>query len=123
MMEVPKMDLEQYLANYRGNTRVVRLIHIGKTSQHLQLEALKAAVGEAKRGKDIGLLEDAVKALHRVAPSDPDAKLDQTWLERTENAIQAETARLEHELKGYKNNLIKESIRVSPAQRSPRSSS
>jgi COP9 signalosome complex subunit 1 len=38
---------------------------------------------------------------------------DPAWMERKDKQNKAETTRLEHELKGYKNNLIKESIRVS----------
>jgi COP9 signalosome complex subunit 1 len=34
------------------------------------------------------------------------------WMEATTKQVKAETDRLEFELKGYKNNLIKESIRV-----------
>lgn len=34
-------------------------------------------------------------------------------MEKKDKQNKAETTRLEHELKGYKNNLIKESIRVS----------
>jgi COP9 signalosome complex subunit 1 len=47
-----------------------------------------------------------------VAPDDPDARLDMNWMETTAKQVKAETDRLEFELKGYKNNLIKESIRV-----------
>lgn len=47
-----------------------------------------------------------------VAPDEPEAVLDNDWVERTQKLVRAETDRLEHELRGYKNNLIKESIRV-----------
>jgi len=50
----------------------------------------------------------------QVAPSDPVTIKDQDWIESTSRQVRAETTRLENELKGYKNNLIKESIRVSP---------
>lgn len=41
-----------------------------------------------------------------------EAQLDTKWIEHMQKVIKAETDRLEHELRGYKNNLIKESIRV-----------
>ena len=44
-----------------------------------------------------------------------DMQTDLAWMEKKEKQNKAETTRLEHELKGYKNNLIKESIRVSSA--------
>lgn len=70
------------------------------------------AVVDAKGGKDVGSYTKAVEALARVAPQDPEAKLDTAWVGHTSRVVKAETDRLEHELKGYKNNLIKESIRV-----------
>jgi COP9 signalosome complex subunit 1 len=47
-----------------------------------------------------------------MAPNEPEAVLDTEWVDRTQKLVRAETDRLEHELRGYKNNLIKESIRV-----------
>jgi COP9 signalosome complex subunit 1 len=48
-----------------------------------------------------------------IAPQDSAALLDTTWAEKKTRETQQEQDRLEHELKSYKNNLIKESIRVS----------
>lgn len=70
-------------------------------------------MAEAKKGNDTERYAETVKNLQKACPTDRDAVLDTDWLERTENANRAETQRLEAELKGYKNNLIKESIRVS----------
>ncbi len=55
----------------------------------------------------------AVDCLQQAAPKDPDATLDTAWVDRMTKQVKIETDRLEQELKGYKNNLIKESIRVS----------
>jgi COP9 signalosome complex subunit 1 len=44
-----------------------------------------------------------------------DGLVDPAWAQQQEKANNLETGRLEAELKGYKNNLIKESIRVSTA--------
>ena len=90
-----------------------RLHHIGTTSTQLHLEALKAAIAETKRGKDVRLYESVVSSLQKIIPDDPDAIIDSAWKEKRANELKAETDRLELELKGYKNNLIKESIRVS----------
>ncbi|PGH16358.1 hypothetical protein AJ80_05208 [Polytolypa hystricis UAMH7299] len=70
------------------------------------------AVTEAKSGKDVRCYEKAVEALAKAAPQDSEAVLDTEWVDRTLKTVKAETDRLEHELKGYKNNLIKESIRM-----------
>ncbi|MCJ1477515.1 hypothetical protein MMC13_006187 [Lambiella insularis] len=95
-----------------GKTRINRLYHIGITSTQLYLEALKAAIVEAKRGKDVRLYEIVISALHEIVPDDPQATLDSVWTDRRAREVKAETDRLEQELKGYKNNLIKESIRM-----------
>lgn len=79
----------------------------------LCVDALKAAVAEAKRGRDTQRYREVVECLRIAAPSEPEATFDQAWLENQESVNQIETNRLLTELKGYKNNLIKESIRVS----------
>lgn len=110
--ETPKLDIELYMQNYKGRTRWERLFHIGRSSTRLCVDALKAAVAEAKSGKDIERYTQAVEHLRMACPTDQDAVLDRDWMERTEQANRAETARLDAELRGYKNNLIKESIRM-----------
>ena len=85
---------------------------IGLSSPHLQVEALKAALKETKAGEDIQEYAAAVSALKEVDPQDEDAVLDVEWVDKTKKKTLLETSKLEGELKGYKNNLIKESIRV-----------
>lgn len=130
-LDPPKFDLESYIANYTGKLRYVpphssglltkdtigrtrfdRLFLIGTCSSHLSTEALKLAVSEAKSSKDVPRYEKAVRALADTAPSEQEAKLDTEWVDRMHKIIKAESDRLEQELRGYKNNLIKESIRV-----------
>ncbi|KAL2164445.1 hypothetical protein VTH06DRAFT_3661 [Thermothelomyces fergusii] len=110
--EPPKFDLDLYIQNYKGRTRFDRLFLIGRSSVPLCVDALKAAIAEAKRGKDTNRYREAVECLRIAAPSEPEATYDQAWLEAQEAANKAETNRLLTELKGYKNNLIKESIRM-----------
>ena len=114
--DAPKLDLDLYIQNYRGRTRFDRLFLIGRSSVTLCIDALKAAIAEAKRGRDTQRYRDAVECLRIASPSDLEANFDQKWLEQQEVANRAETARLQAELKVYKNNLIKESIRVSHDQ-------
>lgn len=78
----------------------------------LSVEALKAAVLEAKKGKNLHNYNSALEKLLSVAPDEPEAIYDQEWCETTKKKNAVETDRLETQLKGYKNNLIKESIRV-----------
>ncbi|KAJ5555404.1 26S proteasome regulatory subunit Rpn7 [Penicillium sp. DV-2018c] len=110
--EAPKFDLDAYISNYIGRTRYDRLYLVGTCSPLLATDALKAAIAEAKSGKDVARYEKAVRALAEAAPSDPEASLDSTWVQSTQRYVLSQTERLEDELRGYKNNLIKESIRM-----------
>lgn len=94
-------------------TRFDRLLLIGKSSVPLCVEALKAAVKEAKQGVDVSRYREAWDCIRIAAPNEPEAVRDQLWIDKVEQANHAELQRLEAELRGYKNNLIKESIRVS----------
>lgn len=107
---------------FTGKTRFDRLYLIGTSSIPLSSEALKSAIAEAKQGKDVGKYDAAVSALREISPDDPNAKPDLSWIEKTSKQVKVETDRLETELKGYKNNLIKESIRVSCAVHHPAAS-
>lgn len=76
------------------------------------VDALKLAVKEAKLGKDITRYLDAQTPLETVAPGEREATRDLAWMDKTKASNIAEISRLEAEVKGYKNNLIKESTRV-----------
>ena len=107
------------LSSTTCRTRFDRLYLIGRSSVPLCVDSLKAAIAEAKKGKDVQRYRDAWECIRVAAPSEPEAQFDRAWEAATEKSNKAETHRLEVELKGYKNNLVKESIRVS---RSPVSS-
>lgn len=99
-----------------GRTRLERLHLIGVTSSYLCIDALHAAVAEAKQGKDIAYYTHITDRLHQIAPDDPLGVPDVQWCERKTKEVKSELESLEQQLKQYKNNLIKESIRVSPPQ-------
>ncbi|KAF2254954.1 PCI-domain-containing protein [Trematosphaeria pertusa] len=108
----PKFDLESYISNYDGFTRLDRLHHIGSHSAYLAVDAYRIAIAEAKQGKNVKLYLLLVEELSQIAPNDPAALTDTAWAEKKTREVQQEQDRLDHELKSYKNNLIKESIRM-----------
>jgi COP9 signalosome complex subunit 1 len=108
----PKLDLESYISNYDGPLRLERLITIASSKSHLSTEAHRLAVIQAKKGLNVDLYLSLASAFQKVAPNDPVAAVDMEWTTMTTKRVKSETDRLEHELKAYKNNLIKESIRV-----------
>ena len=73
---------------------------------------MKAAVNEAKNGRDIKRYLEAQTHLETVGPNEPEAARDTVWMDQQEKHNQAQKAALEKQLKEYKNNLVKESIRV-----------
>lgn len=75
-------------------------------------------MSEAKQGRDVGRYDAVVAAIREILPGDINAVSDSAWIDRTNKQVKAESDRLETELKGYKNNLIKESIRVSISDQS-----
>ncbi|KAJ8105622.1 hypothetical protein ONZ43_g7356 [Nemania bipapillata] len=110
--DVPKLDLELYIANYKGRTRFDRLLLIGQSSVPLCVDALKAAVIEAKKGKDVQRYQDAWEYLRMASPNEPETEYDNAWVNMTTKTNKNLAHQLEAELKGYKNNLVKESIRI-----------
>ncbi|KAJ6258809.1 hypothetical protein Dda_6863 [Drechslerella dactyloides] len=123
--DLPRFDLEQYIANYSGASYnpsieipsfninpVTRLMFIGSHCIPLAQEALRTAIALLRQAGDVRLYRQAVTTLQAYAPNDPDAKPDDDWIERTTRDVRQRTDRLEAELKSYKNNMIKESIRI-----------
>jgi COP9 signalosome complex subunit 1 len=110
--ETPRLDLESYMTNYQGRLLIDRLVTIASSPSHLAPEALHLAVLQAKKGINAEEYSKLVKQLQTLAPNDPLANLDADWIAATNRRVRAETERLDTELKQYKNNLIKESIRV-----------
>ena len=109
----PNWDLDQYIQNYSGHGQIHRLKYIALKSSPLQIDALKHAIRLIKEiTLDVSLYKETVEQLRLVAPSAPEAVIDQTWMEHATRTTKATTEKLEAELKNYKNNLIKESIRV-----------
>ncbi|PHH61126.1 hypothetical protein CDD81_743 [Ophiocordyceps australis] len=110
--EQPKFDLDLYLQNYCGRSRFDRLILIGTSCVPLCVDALQAAVSEAMTGRDVERYIKACQYLRSAAPGDVEGEVDEEWIQSMEIDNKLETQRLEDELKGYKNNLIKETIRM-----------
>lgn len=76
------------------------------------MDAYRLAISEAKQGKNIDLHRQLVDEFHQIRPQDPLAKPNLEWADKKEREVKDEGEKLEHELRSYKNNLIKESIRV-----------
>lgn len=89
----------------------LRLAHIAKRCPPLERQSLTLAIAAAKKGKDVQLYERLCELARSLSSQDLGAP-DSAWTSRTEEANRRELSRLEGELRGYKNNLIRESIRM-----------
>lgn len=112
VQEPVKFDLEQYISNYKDATKLDRLLVIGRTSTLLGQDALQGAMQEAKRRKHVKGYRTAAEMLSQMSGKTQLSKADSSWIATAEHAVKVETKRLEDLLKGYRNNMIKESIRL-----------
>ena len=110
--DLPKFELEAYISNYEGPIRLWKLYNIASTSPPLATDAFRALITSLKSGLNVDFYLHAVESFAKHSPSDPLAQVDTAWAEDTTRKVKVITDRMEHELKGYKNNLIKESIRM-----------
>jgi len=72
---------------------------------------LTAAISTAKKGKDVRLYSRLCELAEQLGLQDLGTP-DEEWVTKQEEGNKRELSRLEGELRGYKNNLIRESIRM-----------
>ncbi|XP_039255514.1 COP9 signalosome complex subunit 1-like isoform X1 [Styela clava] len=123
IVENPTLDLEMYTANYSGLMKTERLLFIAKHAPSLKVEAYRMALAHVQKSFNVGLyhnihemlaqairessfLPDAVVELTHQIPS-----LDTAWMELTAKKAATLLEKLDTDLKNYKDNSIKESIR------------
>ncbi|KAI8359541.1 26S proteasome subunit RPN7-domain-containing protein [Mortierella sp. GBAus27b] len=117
------LDLDAYIANYKGHTKVNRLEFIADRCPALQIEALKLAITELKNtqtlniSRYVGLVKKLNEAVKFGAPGSANVpsellNVDKAWADKQLQKSKQQTDLLEGELKNYKRNSIKESIRM-----------
>ncbi|XP_046893896.1 COP9 signalosome complex subunit 1 isoform X2 [Hypomesus transpacificus] len=123
VVENSTLDLEQYASSYSGLMRIERLHFVAEHCPRLRAEALKMALAALQGTFNV----DAYEEIHRKlsdAPREvqgvPDAvpeggaeppSLDSAWAESTRKRALLKLEKLDTDLKNYKGNSIKESIR------------
>uniref|UniRef100_A0A671E9T2 COP9 signalosome complex subunit 1 n=3 Tax=Rhinolophoidea TaxID=3136022 RepID=A0A671E9T2_RHIFE len=123
VVENPTLDLEQYAASYSGLMRIERLQFIADHCPPLRVEALKMALSFVQRTFNVDMYEEVHRKLSeatRELQNAPDAipesgveppPLDTAWVEATRKKALLKLEKLDTDLKNYKGNSIKESIR------------
>ncbi|CAF2113357.1 hypothetical protein HID58_082678 [Brassica napus] len=107
------LDIEAYAAMYKGRTKIMRLIFVANHcggNQTMQLEALRMAYDEVKKGENTQLFRDVVNKINgRLGDK---YGMDSAWCEAIDRRAEQRKGKLENELSSYRTNLIKESIRM-----------
>lgn len=108
------LDLDSFLANYQGQTRIARLEFIGDYCPPLRIEAYKCCLRELQNTLNTEKYLLMAKKLNEAltAAGAPSIQPDTEWVGKTNRSAVQRQEKLDSELKSYKHNLIKESVRV-----------
>ncbi|KAG6786734.1 hypothetical protein NC652_006663 [Populus alba x Populus x berolinensis] len=110
-----QLDIEAYAGLYTGRTKITRLLFIAdqcgqNNNTAMQMEALRMAYEEIKKGENTQLFRDVV---HKIdGRLGDDYGMDSAWCEMVDRRADQRKEKLENELNAYRTNLIKESIRM-----------
>lgn len=123
VVENPSLDLEVYANSYVGLAKLYRLIYIADHCPALRLEALKMAISYVMTTYNVNLYQVLHQKLGEAttAMSVPDVAapstsqdipiMDSMWMETRSKKAALKLEKLDNDLKNYKSNSIKESIR------------
>ena len=100
------LDLDTYIANYSGHTRLKRLKFIAEHEPALRAEALRIAIEQAKQGMNTSIYLELCAAEGCLVPR------DDAWVDAIEKKAHAQLDKLESDLASHKTSLVKESIRM-----------
>jgi COP9 signalosome complex subunit 1 len=113
-VEPPNFDLEGYANSYEGLAKVRRLLFVAKHCPSLQIDALRRALRTVELTHNMTQYTDIRRRLYQ-ATSDAKFSLDQeectTFIMSTNKRAAITLERLDADLKNYRHNVIKESIR------------
>ncbi|KAK8711246.1 hypothetical protein V6N13_146534 [Hibiscus sabdariffa] len=107
-----QLDIEAYAGLYSGRTKIRRLIFIADHCDNtaMQLEGLRMAYDELKKGENTQLFREVVQKIDdRLGLN---YSMDAAWCAMVDRKADQRKDKLESELNAYRTNLIKESIRM-----------
>ncbi|KAL1498555.1 hypothetical protein AB1Y20_013874 [Prymnesium parvum] len=103
----PSLDVETYISNYSGVTRLKRLAFIAAKSTALKADALRMALEEVKRTTNTSLYLELAGLAEPAGAAREDA-----WVEEVDRRAAHTLEKLEAGLAAHKSSLVKESIRM-----------
>lgn len=97
------LDIEAYASLYSGRTKISRLLFIAdhsRSNQAMELEALRMAYDEIKKGENTQLFRDVVQKIDgRLGP---EYVMDLAWCEAVDRRAEQKREKLENELNAYR---------------------
>lgn len=115
------IDIDTYASNYRDTIKIQRLMFIAKHCPSIAADALRICASSVKQTHNTEKYKEIITKLQEaVSSSQNDAsnmapgqlpEIDMHWVEMTDKKAQTKFDRLDTDLKTYKSNSIKESIR------------
>jgi len=102
-------DVEAYIGNYQGYTRLKRMAFIAGQNSTLKPDVLRAAIDEVRKTTNTALyLELIMMAVDTAGAS----ARDDAWVEAEDKRASQRLEKLENDLGQHKTSLVKESIRM-----------
>lgn len=102
IMSGDQLDIEAYAALYSGRTKIMRLFFIADKINNTatQLEALRMAYDEIKKGENTQLFRDVVQKIDgRLGPN---YVMDSAWCDAVDRRAEQKKEKLENELNAYR---------------------
>lgn len=103
-LAAPSFELDAWASHYEGQLLPLRLLHMANACPPLAPQATELAISTTKRGKDVQMYHKLCEVSNTPA--------DMDWAAQQHEDNTRQLGKMESELKGYKNNLIRESIRM-----------
>lgn len=97
-----QLDVEAYAALYTGRTKITRLLFIADKCgvPSMELEALRMAYDEIKKGENTQLFREVVGKINgRLGPN---YGLDNAWADSVDRRAELRKEKLENELNAYR---------------------
>lgn len=97
-----QLDIEAYAALYTGRTKITRLLFIADKcgAPTMELEALRMAYDEIKKGENTQLFREVVGKINgRLGPN---YGLDNAWSDAVDRRAESRKEKLENELNAYR---------------------
>lgn len=102
IMSGDQLDIEAYAALYSGRTKIMRLLFFADKMNNAatQLEALRMAYDEIKKGENTQLFREVVQKIDgRLGPN---YDMDAAWCDTVDRRAEQKKEKLENELNAYR---------------------